>query len=429
MTRRWLALTATVVVGAYLGCSASKKNNLGSSSDAAGSTAPSSGSGGAVSSVSAGSGGNEACVKFSAKAQLAPAAMLVILDRSASMADNNKWAFAAQAVVQALDQAVFDTMSVGLMAVPSGPVNAPPCISFIIPKVACGVPAFPQVDLKLAGKLKSTDATGVRHDIKAFVTTAMPEVNDPDSTPMYGGIQSAINDLKALDMKRILLVVTDGSWDCNVFSNRPGYDDCNGCKREWENPQNFIDLLSAANKDAAAPIETFVVGVPGADTFDASGCTNPPYHMRAALSAIGFAGSPKFAPANCTGKTFTQQTGDPATSCHVDLTQGNFNAAALATTIKKVRSAVVGCTYPLPKAPQGQEIDLNAVNVEVTVDGKKQTVLKRSMPSDACTADGCWDYDMSMPPNVILVGKTCDDVTNGTNVDVEIYFGCASKVK
>ena len=45
------------------------------------------------------------------------------------------------------------------------------------------------------------------------------------------------------------------------------------------------------------------------------------------------------------------------------------------------------------------------------------------------TADGCWDYDMKMPPNVVLVGKTCDDVNNGTNVDVEIYFGCASKVK
>jgi hypothetical protein len=32
---------------------------------------------------------------------------------------NNKWVFAAQAIVAALDQPVFDTMSVGLMAAPN----------------------------------------------------------------------------------------------------------------------------------------------------------------------------------------------------------------------------------------------------------------------------------------------------------------------
>ena len=59
-------------------------------------------------------------------------------------------------------------------------------------------------------------------------------------------------------MKRILMVVSDGSWDCNVFSNRPGYDDCNGCVREWENPQNVITLVTNANKDPNTPVETFI---------------------------------------------------------------------------------------------------------------------------------------------------------------------------
>jgi hypothetical protein len=421
-----------MAIGAYLGCSASKKTSLGSSgSETAGSGgASASGVGGSGVTVTSGQGGGEACVKFTASAKLSPAAMLILVDRSASMADNNKWAFAAQSIVQALDQPVFDTMSVGLMAVPSGTVNAPQCVAiFGLSKVACAVPAFPQVDVKLAGKLKSSDASGVRKEIKDYFKITQPQTDDPDSTPMYGGIQLGLSTLKALDMKRILLIVSDGSWCCNVFSNRPGYDDCNGCTREWENPQNFIDLLAAANKDPKTPVETFVVGVPGADTYDPSGCNYPPYRMRAALSAIGYAGAPNFAPANCNGKTYSQAAMDPTTSCHVDLTKNNFDAQALADTIKKVRSQVVGCVYPLPAAPPGEMIDLNAVNVEVTINGTKQVVKKRSDKMDTCAADGCWDYDDKMPPSVVLIGKTCNDVNNANTVDVSIKFGCASVVK
>jgi hypothetical protein len=380
--RRYFASAALIAIASYLGCSATK-NQLAPTSGSSGTTG-SGGAGGTGVSVAVSVGGQDGCVKFSAKAEVQPAAMLIVLDRSASMADGNKFTFAAQAIVQALDQPVFNTMQVGLMGVPSAPVKAPQCVldaSFgLISKVACGLPPFPQVELKLAGTQKSSDASGVRHDIKAWIATATngPDVDDPDSTPMYGALQLALGTLQALDMKRILLVVTDGSFGCTVFSNRPGYDDCNGCKHEWEDPSNVIKMLQTANSDAAAPVETFLVGVPGADTYDKSGCVSPPYHMRAALSAIAYAGSPKFVPQSCTGKTYTQATLDPATSCHVDLTQGNFKAAALATTIKDVRSQVVGCVYPLPMAPSGQTIDLDAVNVEVTINGSKQTIKKRS---------------------------------------------------
>src|SRR4051812_4629878 len=48
-----------------------------------------------------------------------PAAMLVVLDKSSSMSDVvtggfSKWDTAAQAIVQAIDQDVFDSMSLGL---------------------------------------------------------------------------------------------------------------------------------------------------------------------------------------------------------------------------------------------------------------------------------------------------------------------------
>src|SRR6476659_2241604 len=68
-----------------------------------------------------------ACATAQFEAHQAPAALLVVLDRSSSMASNNKWNFAAQAVVQALDADIFDSMYVGLYSAPSGSVTGPQC--------------------------------------------------------------------------------------------------------------------------------------------------------------------------------------------------------------------------------------------------------------------------------------------------------------
>ncbi len=328
------------------------------------------------------------------------------------------------------------------MTVPSGPVNAPQCVldaSFgTVTQVACGVPPFPQVDLKLAGNMKSNDAGGVRHDIKSYITQTMPEVNDPDSTPMYSGIQAALADLQAIpNMKRILMVVSDGSWDCAVFGNRGGFDDCNCCSHEWEDPQNVIKLVGDANKDPNAPVETFIVGVPGADTVgvqgqggcgDMVGCDWPPYAMRAALSAIAFSGSPTNVPANCTGKTFTQATPNPQTSCHFDMTQGNFNTMALTTAISQVRGKVLGCTFDLP-ALDGGMVDPTQVNVDYSINGGMQMdLVKRADPNNPCTQMGCWDYTDANQNKIQLIGKACDDIQNNMNTKVDIVLGCATVI-
>ncbi len=101
----------------------------------AGSTGTLSGGGG----MSAGVGGGiitdastpdgfGACAKFSAAAKQDPAAMLVLLQGSSSMTLANKWLVAEQAVVQAVDEDVFDTMSLGFMAWPNGFVSPPQCL-------------------------------------------------------------------------------------------------------------------------------------------------------------------------------------------------------------------------------------------------------------------------------------------------------------
>ncbi len=380
------------------------------------------------------------CASASYTAMQSPAAMLVLLDRSSSMAMNNKYAIAAQDIVGAIDQNVFDSMSLGLLAAPSGTEAAPACLDpsgLGLVQVACIAPPFPQISLAPAGMNKSTAPTGVRHDIKAWLASNSPDTSQGDATPLYDAIQNALTSLQgwAVPGKRILFIVTDGTIDCTVYSNRTGFTDCNGCN-DWENPQNIITLLKTANQDPNAPVDTFIVGLPGADTTkqDCSGCglggggtclDNPPYSMRLALSAMAYAGSPNNVPANCTGKAFTQAGTDPTVSCHVDLTRGNFQSQAIANTISQVRGKVLGCTYELPM-PDGGMVDPNDVNVTYTVGGSSVTLTRRSDPTNQCLTSGCWDYDAS--GKVQLIGKACTDVTTGTNVDVQIVVGCPTVI-
>jgi hypothetical protein len=374
-----------------------------------------------------GSGGFAGCGMEEFSAEGTPAAMLVVLDRSSSMASSNKYAFAAQAIVQALDADVFDTMTVGLMAAPSGSVAGPECL--LGTQVACQAPPFPQIQLAQAGTAKSNAGSGVRHDIYQWLASNMPDSGEGDATPVYAALQNAIAAVQSWPGpgKRIVLLVTDGTLDCTQFSTRAGYADCNGCDHDWESPDNVIQLLKSANADPSKPVDTFIMGVPGSDTYDSSGCMYPPYHMRNALSAIAYAGSPANAPANCDGKTYSQSGADPMMSCHFDMTQGNFSVQSVADAISVIRGKVLGCTFDLP-AVDGGMIDPSQVNVEYSVAGGPTLQLyKRADPANTCAQSGCWDWTVS-GMQLQLIGKACDDVKSKPGADVKIVVGCATVV-
>jgi hypothetical protein len=367
-----------------------------------------------------------ACATGQYEAKQAPAAILVVLQRSGSMSQNNKWVFAAQAIVQALDADVFDTMSVGLLAAPNAQVAGPACV-FNLP-VACGVPAFPQVDLTPATTFKSTDKAGPRQAIKSWLTVNAPDNSAGEGNPLYSAVQSALGSLQGWSKpgKRILFVVTDGGISCTSLSNRPGFTDGNGCS-DWENPNSIMQLVAKANADPQKPVETFIVGVPGSDSYDANGAAFPPYHMRAALSSIAKAGSPANVPAGCNATSpFSQSDADPKASCHFDMTQGNFTSGAIADAIGLVRGKVLGCVFELPQ-PDGGTPDLSLVNVDYVIGGGAvKPLYKRKDSSNACAGDGCWDYT---PDNKVeLIGKACDDVKSAPNAKVDITVGCQTRI-
>lgn len=370
----------------------------------------------------------EGCAEATYEAEQKPAALMVVLDRSQSMGQGNKYAFAAQAIVQALDQDAFDAVAVGLYAAPSAEVAGPTCL-FNLP-VACQVPPFPVVDLAVAGADKSTAATGVRRSIKDWLNASSTVGQYGDASPLHGALEVAIGALQAWPEAghRILMVVTDGSISCNELSSpaRPGYEDCNGCTRDWEDPTNLVQLLAAARAAASKPIESFVIGVPGADTYDPTGCDYPPYRMRAALSAIAHAGS-QHTPAGCDGTAYTQSAPDPSLSCHFDMTQGNFSIQQVADALSYVRGEVLGCVFDLPEPPAGMELDLGEINVEYTRDGSITQLGKRTNPGDTCDAQGCWDYT-GANTQVELIGRACTEVKTGASVQVRIITGCQTIV-
>ncbi|MEP7122678.1 MAG: hypothetical protein ABJE95_17270 [Byssovorax sp.] len=433
-----LGFSLAVVVG--LGCSAAPAKPPGTGgAGGGGSTSTATGAGGSGGAFttgpgSGGSGGAESCATFSAAAKQASAAMLFVLDGTASMGQQGKWGTAQLAVVQAIDKNVFDTMSLGMLVFPNPQtVPGPDCI-FNFP-VACGVSGLPQVPMTLAGTDKSTAPTGIRHDIYQYLIAHGPDTMDAsDSSPIYDALNSSYKYLKQVPNvdKRLVVLITDGGGSCTSVAvpSRPAYMDNNGCA-DWEQPPVLAKFINDTRLDPAAPINTFVVGVPGSNSHGEKqgSYDTPPYSMLLALSSYAVNGSPDTLDPACDQATaFTQAGTDPAKPCHIDLSNGaNFNADALATAITTIRGKALGCLYNLPDPPAGKTIDLKLVNVGVTLAGAKATIPKRSNPADACAMDGCWDYTGMQ--QVQLIGKTCTDVTAAADAKVDITVGCATIIK
>jgi hypothetical protein len=358
-----------------------------------------------------------ACATGTFMAHQAPAAMLMVLDASGTMAMNGKYAAAQQAIVQAIDQPQFDDMALGLLAYPTFDITAPNCFGL---QFKCGVSGLAQVQLAVAGTNKSNMAPGVRYDIYNKLTQISPTPGNGDGNPTYDALDKGITILKNYPLmgRRILFYITDGGASCASTSTRPGYTDGNGCP-DWEEPPTIINLLTAAHNDATAPVNSVIVGVPGADG-QGGNINEPPYHVRLALSAYAWAGSPETCDPACTGQTFTQSGADPSLACHFDMTT-NYTPQVLANAITQIRGALLGCIFDLPTLDGGM-VNMGEVNVQYTANGSTMSLFRRADPGNQCLTSGCWDY--TSDGKVELFGKACQDVKTAADAEVQIIVGC-----
>jgi hypothetical protein len=98
--------------------------------------------------------------------------------------------------------------------------------------------------------------------------------------------------------------------------------------------------------------------------------------------------------------------------------------ADLASAVRSIATAELGCEYGLPAPPAGTSLDVNAVNVDFTASGETQKTLTYS--ANCGDANG-WHYDStSNPTKIVLCPGTCNML--GAEGKVDVVFGCATNV-
>lgn len=209
---------------------------------------------------------------------------------------------------------------------------------------------------------------------------------DGIGTPTHDAAEKALAILRAdTGEQPALVLATDGAATM-CFG-------CYGCDDQRGDNEAMVARIAAA---AAAGIPTYVIGVPGSQSF------------REILSRMASAGGTARAGCSDTGPLY----------CHYDLTDPGLDfAMGLRDALAAIGEAVISCEYEIPENPDGA-FDESRVNVVIVEDdGREDTI-----PRDTGRANG-WDYSDDRT-RIILHGAACDraEALRGGRIDVQ--FGC-----
>jgi hypothetical protein len=443
-----LAMAANLTPGCAEGedPSAGTGGRTGSGGGGGGPDASAGGSGGVEIEGGSGSGGfspDSACELFSAAGKQAPAAILFVVDRSASMSLGQKWAVAQQAVVTAIDRDAFDNVSLGLLTFPNPTKVDPPqclcdyacagncaiCKPLLGGGVNCGFSGLPQVPLTDSGTNKSNGGAGVRQAIYQYMLTNTPVTDASDASPIYDALVSGYTSLENYPVdRRVVVLITDGGFSCTSLASppRPAYSD--GACDDWEYPDT-VNTLIKAKYDANNRIHTFIIGVPGSDSTGGKqgSYATAPYPMRLALSTYAVSGAPDLVPPSCDKTAVFSQSGSvPAAPCHFDLSQGQLQVDQLAQSLTQIRGQALGCLFDLPDPTGGNTIDKEKVNVRLTIDGTTTEICRTVEPQGGvCNCELCWTYQGDQ---VKLLDKACEQISSAREAKVDIAVGCVPKI-
>jgi hypothetical protein len=336
------------------------------------------------------------CATASAQAKRDPVFMLIVLDGSGSMGQDNKWT----AIVPALD-AIFDD----LLAKGDTTFGA-------------GLHVFSDSKDPTGGNGPYPDPSDVfigfvdqaQHDaLRGRIDDAQPGGGTPTHKALLGAYARLENLVPFPPLpangRKVLVLMTDGV---------PNGDNTT----QQQEQQACLDLANAELKKSGpgGPISTFAVGIgpfPSTDPGDYD-----PVFMGHLAKAGGTA------PYGCDPNEST----NPKNICHfqVDPTASTNVAQltkAFVDAINKIRSQVTSCTFDLDKADGGGAIDPHLVNVVFT-DGNGNIHVILEDPQNG------WRYDdPTDPTKVILNGAACDQVKLDTRGTLTVILGCKSVTK
>ena len=302
-----------------------------------------------------------------------PPNIYFVLDRSGSMAENNKWGQVRQVVAQVL-QALGPRANFGATVFPGFAQSAcapPKQILVISPGDPPGGGAGPTTN----ALLKSTSGA------------------PSGGTPTAQALRSVLPILGAAAGKSFVILATDGGPNCNSAAScgfdqcMPNIEDTDGCsslgpRNCCEPPDGFREACldapatnSAVAALKAAGIPVYVVGLPGTTQYGAL------LDQLAVSGGTALAASPKYY------KVELQNT-------------------QLLSALKQIAAKIVAtCEFKLKEAPA----DPTKVNVYLD-----EVVL----PKDPVNG---WKIEAG---TVTLMGTACSKVLNGDVLDVRIIAGC-----
>lgn len=316
------------------------------------------------------------CATAAAAATLKPANLVVMYDRSNSMAvsttGKNVRALKWDPVGAAMKDFFGDAGSKGLSAsLTFFPTTAGTTIDLVCTPDSYDAPRVSLQALPSGEFATAIDATS-------------PGGGTPTTDAMKGAIRHA-KDVAAQKAgeKVVIALVTDGL---------PGVYTTNNREVCTPNTVTTAAAQAASALGGTPSIPTYVIGV--ADAENPTGLTN--------LTEIAKAGG--------TTKATIVDTSDPTK------TKADFGAA-----LAQIRRDALSCDFDVPAPPNGAKIDFDAVNVTVTKSGGPDLL---SYSKDCADGRG-WHYDdPAQPKRIILCDGACDDAKSATKI--EIVFGCAT---
>lgn len=343
------------------------------------------------------------CASSETGAQLTPANLLFVLDRSGSMNCNppngdvemaercktdpvredpskpSKWEVTEQAFSAALEGLVGqENVSVAVSVFPKPYEEG---------QSECTVRAAPDV------AMKKLDA-GQKQAIDGLLANVHPDGKTPIAGATILAYQYLSEQLRAekLEGNTFVVLFTDGAETCD------GSD--------------VVDKFVSTDvpNSRLFGMRTFVIGAPGSED------------ARSLLSEIAFTGGTP-ADAECV------HGGDDAWvgNCHFDTTQTTDFAADLRAALMSVTDdKALSCVFDVPEDEKGGTVDLDSLNVTFSPSGKE---TKKVRKDDSAACDGGangWQYS-SDHTRIVLCGAICDEVKADEGGEVRIVLGCPTE--
>lgn len=226
----------------------------------------------------------------------------------------------------------------------------------------------------------------------ASLTAVQPLGNTPTPPALSGALSFAADQARSHPDHRVITVLaTDGL-----------PTECLGAQVQTD-AQAIAATAAIAKKSVAATpsIPTYVIGV--------------------------------FAPTDTGAQSNLQQlaaAGGTKQAFIVDQTQDVTKQ--LLGALAEIRSGSLACEYALPSSPQGQSLDFDSVNVQLTLSdhSTKNLLYVKSLDQCAKAALG-WYYDIDpagggTPTKINICPDSCNNVRAQSGATLQIQLGCAT---